>query len=452
MWLAANGRAGEPAKAEMLIRLDVEPAPAPRPALRYQLLPELAEMSPGNPIQGYLVCSMEHQAFLFDKAACDRREELLAMPLKELPAPQLQEYGRSALAEADRAARLDNPDWQILQKLKVDGIWLLLPDVQQIRAPARALAVRLRAELAVGRYDDAVRTLKTMFAMASHMGRHPTLIGNLVGIAIGSIALGPLEEMLQQPGCPNLFWALTYLPRPLVPIAMGMDGERTIGASLFRDLDDRGPMDPDRIKRFIAEIDKLVGTEEPLKSAGGLRKWLDARAKGAAEVEAVRRRLVEVGLPEERVRRFPADQAILLDERREYQVRLDDEMKVLKFPFWKREELAARTTGAPARKPALFADLLTPATKAVRHAEVRLEQRLALLQNVEAVRMHAAGHGGSPPGAVAEIDLPLRDDPVTGKPFLYEAKGTTAHLRGTPPVGEEGNAFFNVHYEINFRK
>jgi hypothetical protein len=116
--LAMAVRAGEPApKPETLIRLEVEPAPAPRPALRYQLLPELAEMSPGNPVQGYLGCFMEHQAFLFDKESFDRREELLAMPLKELPAGELMEFGKSALSQADRAARLDNPDWQILLRM-----------------------------------------------------------------------------------------------------------------------------------------------------------------------------------------------------------------------------------------------------------------------------------------------------------------------------------------------
>jgi hypothetical protein len=42
------------ATPETLIRLKVSPAPAPRPALRYQLLPELREMSPGNPIPNYM--------------------------------------------------------------------------------------------------------------------------------------------------------------------------------------------------------------------------------------------------------------------------------------------------------------------------------------------------------------------------------------------------------------
>ena len=83
------------ATPETLIRLNVSPAPAPKPALRYQLLPELKEMNPGNPIQNYLRCSMEQQRFFFDKEAFERREELLVMPLKELPAQELQDYGRS---------------------------------------------------------------------------------------------------------------------------------------------------------------------------------------------------------------------------------------------------------------------------------------------------------------------------------------------------------------------
>ena len=122
---------------ETLIRLTVDPAAAPRPALRYLLLPELKEMNPGNPIQGYLKCFMEQQKFFFDKEAFQRREKLLVMPLKELPARELQDYGGFALKQADWAARLDNPDWQILLKLKTDGIYVLIPDVQAAPAPGQ---------------------------------------------------------------------------------------------------------------------------------------------------------------------------------------------------------------------------------------------------------------------------------------------------------------------------
>ena len=36
--------------------------------------------------------------------------------------------------------------------------------------------------------------------------------------------------------------------------------------------------------------------------------------------------------------------------------------------------------------------------------------------------------------------------------FRYEADGATAHVRGTPPKGEEKNVVFNVHYELTVRK
>jgi hypothetical protein len=441
---------GEGANPETLIRLDVQAAPAPSPALRYQLLPELKEMSPGNPIFNYFKCCMEQESFLFDKESFERREKLLAMPLKELPAQELQEYGRTVLLQADRAARLQTPDWQILLKLRADGIGLLLPDVQQMRGLARALQVRFRAEVALGRFDDAIRTAKTMFAMSRHLGEHPTLIGDLVGIAIGSITIEPLEEILRQPGCPNLYWALTDLPTPFIPLRMGRDGERAIVLAEFRDLDDRNTMSAGQLRKFIDHMDKVIGEEEPIKSAKGVRGWLDARLKDKANVDAARRRLVESGLPQERVRRFSADQAILLDEKREYEARSDDAMKSMNLPLWQSEALDARNTAK--RPPALLADALVPATKAVRRAQARLDQRIGLLRHVEALRLHAAQHDGKLPAKLSEVSVPLPDDPFTGKPFRYELSGDTAHLRGSPPADDQKNPAFNIHYVLTVRR
>ena len=63
-------------------------------------------------------------------------------------------------------------------------------------------------------FDDAIRTAKTMFALARHLGEHPTEVADLVGLWVAHLCLGTLEEMVQQPGCPNLYWALTDLPLP----------------------------------------------------------------------------------------------------------------------------------------------------------------------------------------------------------------------------------------------
>src|SRR4051795_13197373 len=84
--LPVAARPGDPpAPTETVIRLSVHPAPAPKPALRYQLLPELREMNPGNPIQAYLKCFMEQNNFFHSKESEERRSKLEAMPLKDLP-------------------------------------------------------------------------------------------------------------------------------------------------------------------------------------------------------------------------------------------------------------------------------------------------------------------------------------------------------------------------------
>ncbi len=437
------------ATPETLIRLTVQPAAAPRPALRYRLLPELKEMNPGNPIQNYLKCFMEQHKFFFDKEAFERREKLLAMPLKELPARELQEYGGLALRQADWAARLENPDWQILLKLRIDGIELLIPDVQQLRTLVSALKVRFRAEVALGRFDDALRSAKTMFAISRHLGQHPTLVGNLVGFAAATAAIGPLEEMLEQPGCPNLYWALTHLPDPLVPLEKGAEGERVSIQWVLGDVKDSAPMSAEQLKKPIA-IAEAVSLGKPIKQCEGMRAWIDSRTKDEGVVSAARHRLVEAGLPEERVQRFPADQVILLDEKRELELRSDDVMKTINLPVWQAE--AVGNEYKPTKEPALFADAFVPAVYTVLRVRGRLDQRIGLLRHVEAVRLYAAEHKGTLPAKLSEISVPLPNDPFTGKPFRYELNGANAHLRGTPPPGMEKDPGYNVHYEVTIQK
>jgi hypothetical protein len=435
--------------SETVIRLTVHPAAEPKPALRYLLLPELKEMNPGNPIQNYMKCFAEQQNFFFKQEGFERREKLLTMPLKQLPLQELEDYGGAALRQADWAARLDKPDWQIQLQIKTEGIGLLLPDVQQMRTLANALKVRFRAEVALGRFDNAVRTAKTMFALARHMGEHPTLIGDLVGIAITAVTIGPFEEMLEQPGCPNFYWALTNLPTPFISINGGMEGERVLIHGEFRDLDHSAPMTEEQLKKLITHVDKL--RELDSKPGGqSTRAWLDERIKKEGAISAARRRLVEVGHPEERLKQFPPDQILLLDDYREFEQRRDETMKLANLPTWQAEAMGINDYKWP-KGTAMFADLLVPAIAKICRAKARLDQRIALLRCVEALRMYAAAHDGKLPEKLSDVPVPLSPDPFTGKPFRYRVEGVTAHLQGTPPVDEK-NPGFHIHYEITIQK
>lgn len=426
---------------ETVIRLTVQAMPAPKPALRYQLLPEIKERNPGNPVQGYLRCFPEHQSFFLDREVCQPGGKLQLAPLREPPAQEV-EFGAAALREADRAARLDKPDWQILLQLKTEGVGLLLPDLQPMRNLANGLKGRFRSELALHRFDDAIRTAKTMFALSRHVGEHPTLIGDLVAIAVAYTTIEPLQEMLEQSGCPNLYWALTNLPSPLVSLEKGLEGERIFIAAEFVDLDDKAPMSQEQLKKLIKHIDDALN----IRSA---RDWVEARIKDEGLVRAARRRLVEVGFPEERLLRFPAEQVILLDEMREYEARRDDAAKLMTLPHWQIEALTG--PDLPKKEPALF-DAAQSALLRVHRVQGRLEQRIALLRHVEALRIYAAEHDGKLPEKLSDVTVPLPPDPFTGKPFHYHVDGTTAHLRGTPPRGEEKTPNFNIHYEVTIQK
>jgi hypothetical protein len=224
-----NSRADEAA-----VRFTVRPMPAPKPALRYQLLPESAELSPGNAAQGYLLCFMEQRNFFFGKEAVAERARFLAMPLAELPAGQLKGYA-AGVRHADWAARLDSVDWQYLQSSRGGD----MGDVRGAGAapdPGDGAQVRFRAEVAVRRYDDAIRTAKTLFALYRHLGEHGTEVANLVGLWVAHLTLGGLEEMVQQPGSPNLYWALTDLPCPPVDLRKGVPAGRALLTGRWQDI------------------------------------------------------------------------------------------------------------------------------------------------------------------------------------------------------------------------
>jgi hypothetical protein len=447
----------QPGPTETVIHLKVTAAPAPKPALRYQLLPELREMNPGNAIQAYMRCFMEQNNFWYNQEAVDNRSKWWDMPLRDLPLAQMRVagYGKGArpLVDADFAARLDRADWQVLVKLRTEGIDLLVPEVQSMRLLVESLALRFRVEVAERRFDDAFVTAKTMFALARHMGEHPTLIGHLVGVAIATITIERLEEMLQQPGCPNLYWALTNLPDPLVDLRAGLQGERILLAKLLEALDEREPMTDVQLRKVVGRIRALLkGYGIPAWQKKDVSQWLSTRTGNLAHVSAARKRLVEFGLSDDRVKQFPPLQVVVVDEKLAYEVVRDEETKVMMLPYWQGQKTFALSWPKKAgAEEGLFTAFASGPAK-VRPAHARLQQRIGLLRCFEALRMYAAEHEGGLPMRLEDIKLPLPVDPFTGRSLAYRLADGKASVRGTPPAGMERIAVYNVRYEVTIVK
>ena len=445
--------AAEPRAAEAVTRLAVSPTAAAKPAFKYQLLPEVRELKAGNPVQWYIRCFMEQRIFFFNKDVIAERARYRTMPLKELPADKLKNYGGNALSQADWAARLDTPDWQVLDRVQTEGTGIAFPELAPFRELANGLQVRFRGEVARREFDDAIGTAKTMFAFARHLGEHPTVAANALGLVVADMALDSLEEMIQQPGCPNLYWALTDLPRPLVELRKGFQGARALVDTELRTLRDDASMTDAELDELIGHLSGQAGfaREQAGQPPRNLRTKFTASARDAESVRAARARLVEAGYAESRVAKFPALQVVLLDEKREYEIRRDEEMKLLSLTPPEIEALAGPEGEAKAGTDALFADLLPP-IRETRLAQARLQQRVALLRHVEALRMYAATHAGELPQKLTDVGVPLPGDLFTSKPFSYKLDGTTAHLQATVAKGEEKNAKFTLNYEITIRR
>ena len=419
---------------------------APRPALRYQLLPEVRELQAGNPVQWYLRCFAEQRNFFFNKEVTEERNKYRTMPLKDLPIDKIRNYGGSALTQADWGARLDTPDWQVLDRVRSESTDLQLPEIRSLRILAAALQVRFRGEVARRDFDAAIVTAKTMFAFARHLGECPTLEASRLGLAVTHMGLDTLEEFVQQPGSPNLYWALTDLPIPLVDVRKGLQGERAMLTTELRSYRDDLVLTDRELDELIGRLSGRAGfaRQESGLTPRNLRSTLAGWAKDPARVDAARKRLSESGIKSDL--KFSAMQVILLDEKRQFESLRDDEMKLLGLTPWQIEALTEKP-----RPQNLFAESLP------RVAELRLEQanvecRVAVLRHVEALRIHASGHEGSLPHALRDVTLPLPFDPVSGKPFSYRLDGPTAYLSTPSPRLEKIGPAFTAEFEIAIRK
>jgi hypothetical protein len=436
----------EPKDGKYTVPLSVEAIGPARPALKYRLMPELREMQTGNQITAFYKCFFEQNYLFHNKESTDKQQKWNAAPLKDLANQrELIGYGGAAVKQAHYAARLDTVNWELTNQAKSAGVGLLLPDVQQMRMLTAVLKVRFRGELARGEFDNAVHTLQTMFTLARTFNEHPTLIGQLVGLALASITLQCVEEFIQQPGVPNLFWALTDLPTPFIDLRKGREMERMFLPKEYDVLRKAAPVTEAELQLLIKNLDTITDFDEGKKEQRPSASFAE-QLKNKDAVSAATARLKGFGHKPGDLAKLSPLQLLMMDDFAQYQAALDDYFKWTNVPAW---QVPADLGKKPRSGP--FSELL-PAFQKVLQAKFRVQQVIALLMVAEGVRAHAAANGGKLPTTLDVVKLPLPADPVTGKPFLYELKGGKAVLRGTPPAGREDQPSFNRVYEITVRK
>jgi hypothetical protein len=478
--VAAAQPTPEPKDGKLAIPLTLSPAPLPKPLSRFYLTPQYKEMQPGNRVPTYMKAYMEQAAF-FSKESVEQREKWNALPLSELPLAEMKKSpmanlgglayregdsivvnerglidfaptGRP-LSDVDEASRLLTSDWQIWFNIRRDGIGTLLPEVQKMRELANVLKVRMRYEIATKDFEKAAYSARTCYGLAQSFETHPTLIASLVGLAIESICLNALEEMIGQPGCPNLYWSFTEIPAEGLSLRTAIQGEKLLCTTLFGSLlTARGEIPDAELKKTLVQIDIFMalnreGGKAPTKSSEIFKAW----AQDEKRVQRARAFLIETGSRPDAVKKYSALQAIITADARQYEVDLDETSRVFDLPNPEGQKLAKEFETARTENGAgILSAAILPNSMKVRQAHVRLQQRVAYLRVIEAVRLYAQDNAGKLPAQLADIKLPIPLDPVTLKAFEYGVKDGKATLTGGNP--NPGQANTNRVYGIAIRK
>jgi hypothetical protein len=445
--------------------LAVTPAAAPVPALKYRLYPSNMERKEGNAVPIYSRLAHERS-----EATTKRlQEEPLKwnkLPLEQLPLDEVKKFLDSQkynLKQLDLGARRRTADWSYTLDAG-DPIGLLLPDMQDLRRQAPLLVLKARVEIAEHRYTDALHTLETGFSFSQQTSEAPFLISGLVGIALGNQFADCLLELIERPDAPSVYWALSMVPRPLIDLRKGYDFEYEMLELQLPDLADlarpRTAQDWDAafsrsLTHVRTELRRLTEGSKNVKPPKPGTAPNDPASK-SPDLPAARKYLAEVvGMSAARIEAMPPAEVLLRYIVHLYHELRDEHFKGTYVPFPQSRQLAkeaeARMKSAPDTEAGEIATIFMPAWSKVRLAQNRLERKLAALGAIEALRMHAAAHGGQLPDKLDEVTIvPVPNDPGTGRPFEYRRDGRTATLISRIP-GESPEST-GLRYRVTIRK
>jgi hypothetical protein len=424
-----------------LIRLAPQASAQPSTPLHYRLLPDPAELTAGNAAPLWYQVALRQRAVPHKITEEEYKWAESASPLQKLPRSAVRSllipYG-GAFRLARLASLRTSCDWEhpplTWQNLGVVDT----SHVQSFREIALLLNIQCRLQLSERRFDDAADTLRTGFSLARHLGKGNTLIECLVGLSTAESMLSRIEEWMQIPGSPNLYWPLSALPNPLVEIQTAFEQELNIVYRSFPELrqlrnNQLSPREVDAALLGVYRFMNLVG-DPPKGKDRPISQKLTMAMMTAKMYSEARQRLLDRGWPVKNVDAMRMKQVTMIVELEAADRLREDVQKCLSLPSWhalpelSRVEREARAT--PESRQNVFT-LGMAAYSTILAARIRVERHIAALRCGEALRLYAAEHEGKPPAKWSDItSVPLPIDPSTGKGFdtFYDFKQGRALL------------------------
>ena len=315
-------------------RIGMRAAAAPSPALRYILIPDYADIKPGNAVPFYYRAIMRLGDI--DPKIISRMQTLAKLPASKLDlaeADQTLKFFSGVLDELRIAVHRERCDWdwRLRDRTGEGQTTFILQEIQEMRDFGRLLSLQSAVSLARRDFDASVESLMMGYRLAQDVGRPGILVNDLVGIAIAGVMNARVVDFIDTQGSPNLYWAIASLPRPLVSMRDGFQHERLLPYAFFpflRDAETRN-LSQDAWTRLLNEhlkaFRRIVGDNpsHPMAPATIV----------ASSYPRAKRELIAEGYSRERIDGMPAAQVIAIHEAKVLRRVSDDLFKWSLLPY-----------------------------------------------------------------------------------------------------------------------
>ena len=415
---------------------ELTPVGPPVPALKYRLHFTMAERIPGNaaPLILDAVLLMGPTAAQTVSKANDAYEagdfktfDSLADSLDLAP----------VWDELDPAMRRLHSDFD--PPLREKHELTLLPHLVSIRTLAWLIRVRAVRQLEQGKVNDAISTIRLGYELTDKM-TDPVIIAALVSAGCTRIVNDTTARLMNNPGSPNLYWALVNEPLRYPILRRAWDAEHEWAYVVrprlagLRDGDEPTPQQ----WRTILDDDLAIVYADRESNPGAGARHLDPINDATPKLLARARQDYAESHHVSPEQAAKVDPAIALGHfyYRQWQVAQDDlsELRGLPYPI-----LLPKTAESWDNLQRLKADQPTnPFLEHIAHMHraiysfARADRELAALTTVEALRSYAAAHEGHLPARLEDLtQTPAPMNPVTGKPFEYHVADNVATLADT---------------------
>lgn len=430
--IEGEGLQGQVKDSDSVVPLTLHPAGEPSPVLQHRLLPPLSETRPGNAAVFYGKIRSEMDHFFQQEGFHQNLYDLLSADAQTLKSSDLaQQMGTNPRLTYYHhlAAQCRSCDWQ----LPIDDAPLatmILPEIQEARFLSQWSLVAARYQAATGDFSKALVSFQDAMAYGRNVGSPPTLTVNyLVGSSIHSSLLQQLHFFVQQPGAPNLYWALSTLPAPLIDDESVWELEAELLQRTFPFLND---LESDQFSREYWD----QALQQVIDFARENWSTPFARSRPLTETVLLIRaypKAVQVlknqGLADARIQQMPVSRAILYAAFLEYQIQRDQLFRwcmMSQTDLEVQERLRAEKERQAQQEDGVLPDLFSQwfVSDNVHQTQRRIQRERDVLRVIEAIRLH-----GHLPKTLDEItEVPIPKDPETQQSFEYRLQGNTAYL------------------------